>query len=119
MANIPPVRPYEAVGSTAVPPVAVGVSNTLTYNPTAKQILFVANGSGASVTLTLDGADAPSTVKVPGTGTAFNTAAGASITVAAGATVAIPLANYRAYLLGAVTLDVSSATDVTAWLIEV
>ena len=30
-----------------------------------------------------------------------------------------PLANYRAYLVGAVTLAVSAPTDVTAWLIEV
>lgn len=119
MANIPAVRPFDAVGSTVVSPVAVGLSNTLVYSPTAKQTLFVRNASAASVTLTLDGADAPATVKVPGTGSAFSTAAGASIAVAAGATVALPLANYRSYLVGAVTLGVSLATDVTAWLIEV
>lgn len=119
MANIPAVRPFDAVGFTVVAPVTVGLTNTLTYNPAAKQTLFVRNASGASVTLTLDGADGPSTVKVPGTGSTFNSAAGASIAVAAGATVAIPLGNYRAYLVGAVTLGVSLATDVTAWLIEV
>lgn len=119
MANIPAIRPFDAVGFTVVQPVVVSLSNTLTYNPTAKQTLFVRNASASTVTLTLDGADAPSTVKVPGTGSAFNTAAGASITLAAGATVAIPLANYRAYLVGAVSLGVSVITDVTAWLIEV
>lgn len=119
MANIPAVRPRESVGFTVVTPIAVGVSNTLTYNPAYKQVLYVRNASGASVTLTLDGADAPSTVKVPGTGAAYSTAAGASIVVAAGALVAIPLENYRAYLVGAVTLAVSLATDVTAWLVEV
>jgi hypothetical protein len=119
MANIPAIRPFDAVGFTAVAPVAVGTSNTLTYNGSAKQVLYVRNASGASVTLTLDGADAPASIKVPGTGSTLNTAAGASIVVAAGATVAIPLANYRAYLVGAVTLAVSLATDVTAWLVEV
>lgn len=119
MANIPAVKPFDAVGATVIAPVAVGLTNTLAYNASAKQMLFVANGSGASVTLTLDGADAPATVKVPGTGSTFNTSAGASIAVAAGATMAIPLANYRAYLEGAVTLGVSLATSVTAWLIEV
>lgn len=119
MANIPAIRPFDAVGFTVIPPVVVGLSNTLTYSASAKQVLYVRNASGSSVTLTLDGADAPSTVKVPGTGAAYNTAAGASITVAAGATVAIPLGNYRAYLVGAVTLAVSAITDVTAWLIEV
>lgn len=119
MANIPAVRPREAVGFTVLAPVAVGTSNTLTYNPAYKQVLYVCNGSGASVTLILDGADAPATIKVPGTGATFNSATGASIPVAAGATVAIPLENYRAYMVGAVTLAVSLATDVTAWLVEV
>lgn len=119
MANIPAVRPFDAIGFTVVPPVALGLSNTLSYAPSFKQTLFVRNASASSVTLTLDGADAPATIKVPGAGTAYNSASGATITVAAGATVAIPLGNYRAYLVGAVTLDVSLATDVTAWLIEV
>lgn len=119
MANIPAIRPLEAIGATVLAPVALGLSNTLTFNQSYKQVLYVRNASGASVTLTLVGADAPATVKVPGTGSAFSTAAGASITVAAGATVAIPLGNYRAYLVGAVTLAVSLATDVTAWLVEV
>lgn len=119
MANIPSVAPKAAVGSSVITPIALGLSNTLTYKPIASQILFVRNASGASVTLTLDGADAPATIKVPGTGTAFNSSAGASITVAAGALVAIPLSSFRAYLVGEVTLAVSLATDVTAWLVEV
>lgn len=118
MANIPSVDVFNTVGSTTVAPIVVGLSNTLTFNPSRKQVLFVRNGSGSSVTLTLDGADAPASIKVPGTGATFNSATGASISVAAGATVAIPLANFRAYLVGAVTLDVSAITDVTAWMIE-
>lgn len=118
MANIPSVAPFDAVGSTVLAPIIVGASNTLTFNSSRKQVLYVRNESASSVTLTLDGADAPATIKVPGTGATFNSATGATISVAAGATVAIPLANYRAYLVGAVTLDVSAPTDVTAWLIE-
>lgn len=119
MANIPAIRPFDAVGATTITEVAVGLSNTLTYNASAKQTLYVRNGSGASVTLTLDGADAPASIKVPGTGATFNSAPGASIAVPAGAIIAIPLANYRAYLVGAVTLGVSVVTSVTAWLVEV
>lgn len=119
MANIPAITPLANVGATTVTPVTVGASNTLTFTPSTKQVLFVRNASASSVTLTLDGADAPASVKVEGTGATFNTATGASIAVAAGAIVAVPLANYRAYLVGAVTLDVSAPTDVTAWLIEV
>lgn len=119
MANIPAITPLANVGSSVVAPVTVGASNTLTFVPSAKQVLFVRNASASSVTLTLNGADVPASVKVEGTGATFNTATGASIPVAAGATVAVPLANYRAYLVGAVTLAVSAPTDVTAWLIEV
>jgi hypothetical protein len=119
MANIPSVNPFDAIGSTTLAPIVVGASNTLTYSASRRQVLFVRNASASSVTLTLDGADAPATVKVEGTGATFNSATGASIPVAAGATVAIPLSNYRTYLVGAVTLDVSAPTDVTAWLIEV
>lgn len=119
MANIPSITPLEAVGATTITPVVVGLTNTLQYNPSAKQVLYVQNGSGASVTLTLDGADAPASIKVPGTGATFNSATGASIAVPAGGVVAIPLANYRAYLVGDVTLAVSVITSVTAWLVEV
>lgn len=119
MANIPATTPLANVGATVVSPVALGASNTLTFTPSTKQVLFVRNASASSVTLTLDGDGAPATVKVPGTGATFNSATGASLTVAAGAITAVPLANYRAYLVGAVTLAVSAPTDVTAWLIEV
>ena len=119
MANIPATTPLANIGATVLAPVTLGATNTLTFSPSTKQVLFVRNESASSVTLTLDGADAPTTVKVEGTGATFNTATGASISVAAGATVAVPLANYRAYLVGAVTLEVSAPTDVTAWLIEI
>lgn len=119
MANIPSITPLSAVGVTAITPVPLAVSNTLSFNPATKQVLYVRNDSASSVTLTLDGDAAPAEIKVPGTGTTFNSAAGASIPVAAGAVVAIPLANYRAYLVGNVTLMASVPTDVTAWLIEV
>ncbi|MNJ16343.1 hypothetical protein D3C77_106040 [compost metagenome] len=119
MANIPGVNPFDSVGASAVAPVTVGLSNTLTYNPSAKQVLFVRNGSLASITVTLDGSDAPASVKVPGTGSTFDVTPGAVVNVAAGATMQIPLANFRAYLVGDVTLAVSLATDVTAWMVEV
>ena len=119
MANIPATTPLANVGATVVAPVTLAASNTLTFSPTTKQVLFVRNASASSVTLTLDGADAPASVKVEGTGATFNTATGASIAVAAGAIVAIPLANYRAYLIGAVTQAVTSVGAETSRVIEV
>ncbi len=119
MANIPATRPFDAIGSTTLAPVVVGLTNTLTYNASAKQVLYVQNDSVASINVTLDGSDAPATVKVPGVGSTYNSAAGAVIAVPAGAIVAIPLGSYRALLVGDVTLAVSVVTSVTAWLIEV
>jgi hypothetical protein len=119
MANIPGTRPFEAIGAAAVTPIALGLTNTLTYNPAVKQVLYVQNASGASVTATLDGSGAPATIKVQGTGSTFNSAAGAVFTIAAGAIQQIPLSNYRAYLVGDVTLVLSLATSVNAWLLEV
>lgn len=119
MANIPSVNPFASVGASAVAPVAVGLTNTLTYKPSTRQVLFVRNGSGASVNVTLDGSESPASVKVPGTGQTTDTSAGAVIAVAAGATMQIPLGNFRAYLVGDVTLAVSVVTDVTAWIVEV
>jgi len=119
MANIPSVNPFARIGAAAVAPVAVGLTNTLTYNPTARQVLFVRNGSDASITLTLKGADAPTAFKVEGTGLTQDLTPGVPFTVAAGATWQIPLSNFRSYLVGDVTLTVSLATDVAAWLTEV
>lgn len=119
MANIPSVKPFEAVGAAAVTEIVLGLSNTLTYNPAAKQVLYVKNASVASVTATLDGSGAPAAIKVPGTGSTFNSAPGAVFTVAAGETYQIPLSNFRAYLVGNVTLVLSLATSMTAWLVEV
>jgi len=118
MANIPSVNPFAAVGQTVLTPVAVGLSNTLSFDSSKRQVLFIENASGSSITATLDGSDAPATVKVEGTGSTFNTSTGAVLTVGAGAKVAIPLANFRTYLKGAVTLDISLATSVTAWMLE-
>jgi len=119
MANIPNVNPFAVVGSSSVAPIALGLSNTLEFRPSSKQVLFIRNGSGASVTATLDGADAPTTVPVPGAAASLNIASGAAIVVAAGATMMVPLGSYRSYLVGAVTVTLSLATDVTGWLIEV
>lgn len=119
MANIPSLTPLSAVGVTAITPVALAVSNTLSYNPATKQVLYVRNDSDASVGLTLSGDEVPSEIKIPGTGQTFNTTLGATFSIAAGALLAVPLANFRTYLVGSITLMASVPTDVTAWLIEV
>lgn len=119
MANIPSITPLNAVGATEITPVVVGLTNTLIFNASAKQVLYVANGSAAAVTLTLKGSLAPASIKVPGTGSSFNSSAGASVSVAPGKTAAIPLANFNALLAGDVTLGVSAIASVTAWLVEV
>lgn len=119
MANIPSVNPFALIGAAAVSPVTLGLSNTLTYIGAARQVLFVRNGSDASVTATLKGSLAPTALKVPGTGMQEDLSDGQVFTIAAGATWQIPLSNFRAYLPGDVTLTLSVADDVTAWMTEV
>lgn len=119
MANIPNVQPFAAIGAAPVAPVVLGLSNTLTYKPASKQILYVRNASAASVTATLKGSAAPTASKIEGTGRTEDLSAGQVFTIAAGATWAIPLSNFRAYLPGNVTLVVSLAADMTAWIAEV
>ena len=119
MANIPSTKPFDAISAAAVTEVALGLSNTLTFKATSRQLLHIRNASASPVTATLDGSLAPATIKVPGTGSTFNSAAGAVFTIPAGAIWQVPLANYRAYMVGDVTLTLSLATSMTGWLVEV
>lgn len=119
MATITAIKPFTLPAAAVMTPIALGLSNTLTYNGSAKQILLIQNASGASITATLDGSGAPDTVPVPGAGANFNSAAGAVFTIPAGAILAIPLSTYRAFLKGNITLVLSLATTINAWLLEV
>lgn len=119
MAAITPVSPFSLPAGAVLTPITLGASNTLVYKGAKKQLLLIQNGSGASVTATLDGSLAPDTIPVPGTGGTYNSAAGAVFTIAAGAIMCVPLGTYRALMKGNVTLTLSSATSVSGFLIEV
>lgn len=119
MAALTPIKPFALPAAAVLTPIALGLSNTLTYNGSVKQLLLIQNGSGSSITATIDGSAAPDTIPVPGAGTTFNSAPGAVLTIAAGAILCVPLATYRAYMKGAVTVVLSAATTVNGWLIEV
>ena len=119
MANIPSVNYSNASAIQTVTPVTPALTgNTVEYKSNKRQTLYARNGSASSVTLTLKSANAPAAFQCDGTGMTEDLTAGAALTVAAGATRAVPLLAYRAYLQGAVTLDASAVTDVSLWLVE-
>lgn len=83
----------------AITETALTAADTLTYVQGAGQVLKLRNPSAGSLSIVIVGT-APFSVTVPGTGTVFSTAAGKSITVPAGQTVAVNLDKISAYLQG-------------------
>lgn len=76
--------------------------DTLTYDPTRRQVLVLRNPTAGAITATIDG-DGATTQDVPGTGGAMNLAGGLSTgSIAAGAGVVIELDAIKSYLTGVV-----------------
>lgn len=97
-------------------PTTLGASDTIsTYEEGKGWILWIYNGSGGTIQPTLDGADAPSALEVPGGGTKDLTAGYQwPATVADGDVTAIPLDTIREYLKGVIT--VTGASGAKAWI---
>lgn len=87
-------------------------SDTLTYDPSKKQLLVLRNTTAGSLTLTIDG-DAGTSVGVPGVGS-VSVSSGVNVTVGAGASKSVMLSSISAYLQGVVTL--TGASGMTAQL---
>ena len=86
-------------GITTITETTMTAADTLTYVPGSGQVLKIRNPSVASITVIVLGTS-PTSPVVAGTGVTFSTAAGKSISVAVGATVAINLDKISAYLQG-------------------
>lgn len=92
----------------------LSADDTITYNPSRKQLLLFRNTTGGSLTATIDGASG-TTVNAPGLG-AVNVAAGKAIVVAAGASVGVLLSAISGYLSGVV--HITGAATLTVQLID-
>lgn len=87
-------------------------SDTITFDPTKKQLLVLRNTTGGSLTLKIDG-DGGTTVNVDGLG-AVSVSAGYDIVVPASESRSVVLSTIRHYCQGVVTL--SGASGLTAQL---
>ena len=81
----------------------LSAADTLTFDPTKKQLLVLHNTTGGSLTLTIDG-NGGTTVQVDGLGAPVDVSAGISIAVPAGASRSVILASIKHYLQGVVNL---------------
>jgi len=80
----------------------LSAADTLTYDPTKKQLLVLFNTTGGALTLTIDG-NGGTTVQVDGIGS-VDVSAGLAIAVPAGASRSVLLSSIRSYLQGVVNL---------------
>lgn len=96
------------------PATVMTASDTITINPTAKQLLVLRNGTAGALTPKIDG-DGGTTVNVPGLGV-VDVSAGYTFTLAAGETKAVILSTIAHYCKGVVTI--TGATGVSAQLFD-
>lgn len=89
-------------------------ADTITFSPSKKQLLVLRNGTGASLTLVIDGASG-TTVTASGVGV-IDVSGGYSITVAASASKAVVLGTISAYCQGVVNL--TGASGMSAQLFD-
>jgi len=112
MAAITAITPASSGGAFLATATTLTSSDTITFAPAKKQLLVVANDTGSSVTLKIDG-DGGTTVNAPGIGP-VTVSGGYDITIANGASRAVILSTISAYCQGVVTL--TGASGATAQL---
>lgn len=87
-------------GSFAAAISTLSADDTITYDPTKKQLLLFTNTTGGSLTAVIKG-DAVTSVNFPGA-PAVSLSAGYSVVVGAGLSVGVMLSSISAYLAGVV-----------------
>ena len=119
MAAIKSIAPKSSRGSLNVDPTELTGADTLVYDRTKWQTLYIRNESVGSVTITLDG-DTVDDVFYPGQGGPIDNSAGYVITVPAGEVHAVALPNIKSFLNqdGTASAVTGGAADVFAWIQE-
>jgi len=97
-------------GAFAAPITTMTASDTITFDPTKKQLLVFRNTTAGSLTVTIDGVDG-TTVAIEGLGS-VSVAAGLPIVIAAGLSFAVVLSTIRYYCQGVVELKGASTLTV-------
>lgn len=93
-------------GAFAAAITTLSASDTITFDPTKKQLLVLTNTTGGALTATIDGADG-TTVAVEGIGN-VSVASGLAIAVPAGESRAVVLSTIRYYCQGVVAITGAS-----------
>lgn len=91
-------------------------NDTLVYNPSAVQTLYIRNGSNAPAPIVIDGS-LVSTTSLPGQGRPIDNSAGFPMSVEPGVTRGVVLSSIRNFLVGEVTVT-GGGPDVYAWVLE-
>ena len=117
MAAIKTISPKGQRGSLNVDPTELTGADTLVYDRTKWQTLYIRNESVGAVTIVLDG-DTVDDVFYPGQGGPIDNSAGYSISVPAGAVHAVALPNIKSFLNqdGTASAVTGGAADVFAWI---
>lgn len=95
---------------------ALGASDTLTWQDGGGQYLILFNTTASPVVVTLVGT-APTTISPPGYGGDISTSAGKAITVPANGAKMVNLDDIRAFLTGTGVVTMTGGTGVTAMLV--
>lgn len=103
-------------GSRVVTRTTLGTSDTFTFNSNKSPIMILDNVTAGALTVTIDGAAAPTALTVAGVGSLDLSAGFVTASIAAGACVAIPLNSISQYLAG--TIAVTGGTGIKATLLE-
>lgn len=119
MAAIKSTAPKSSRGSLNVDPTELTGTDTLVYDRTKWQTLYIRNESVGAVNIVIDG-DTVGDVFYPGQGGAVNNAAGFTIAVPAGEVHAVALPNIKSFLNqdGTASAVTGGAADVFAWIQE-
>lgn len=105
----------QPAGVNTVTETTLGASDTLTYNASRTQVLYLDNQTAGALTVTIDG-DGGTTVPVAGIGSVSVASGYSTGSIAAGAVRAIVLSSISKYLQGTVT--VTGGTGIVASLLE-
>lgn len=114
MAVLAPINVASGIGAITSTPTVLTAADTLVYKQSVTQLLNLANTSGSSITLTIDG-DAGTSVTVDGIGP-VSVSSGLAITVPNNEARSVRLGSIRHYLQG--TVNLTGGTGLRAQLFE-
>lgn len=116
MAVITTIQPANQVGAFVVTPTVLTGTDSLVYNASKKQVLYLENNTAGVINIVIDG-NGVTTHTCDGQGGTIDNSAGYTINLTAGQKKAVLLGKIRNFLIGSVAVT-GGATDVLAWIEE-